>query len=408
MMNKILLTVVAVVALVARDAPVAPDAPDAPVAPVAPAPVSPWKQAIPGYVFSFPRDHAAHPDFKIEWWYYTGNVKAADGRRFGYQVTFFRVGIDYAPANPSKWAVRDLYMTHLAVSDAQGQRYRYAEKLTRGGPGLAGAKVDTYYTWNEDWSAGLTGNREPGTGNRHQHALKAADKHVGIDLLLDEGKVPAINGINGINQKGAREGNASHYYSLTRMPTTGTLMIEGERFEVSGLTWMDHEFSTSFLEPEQRGWDWFSIQLSDNRELMLYRMRRADNRGPRDADFASRGGGGSHDPRSSGTLIDANGRTTHLSNDDFTLTPGRSTFKSTNGAVYPTEWTVSIPSHKIVLTVTTPLSDQELSLVESTGIAYWEGMIDVTGRSGGQAVTGSGYLEMTGYHSSLGRILTGS
>jgi predicted secreted hydrolase len=354
---------------------------------------SPWQEAKAGYVFSFPRDHAAHPDFKIEWWYYTGNVSAVDGRRFGYQVTFFRVGVDFAPANPSKWAVRDLYMTHLAVSDAKGQRYRYAEKLTRGGPGLAGAKTDTYYTWNDDWSAGLTGNGEAGTGNRRRHALKAADKRAGIDLLLEEGKPPAVNGINGINQKGAREGNASHYYSLTRMPTTGTLTIDGERFEVSGHSWMDHEFSTSFLEPEQRGWDWFSIQLSDNRELMLYRMRRAD---------------GSHDPRSSGTLIDASGRTTHLSNDDFTLTPGRSTFTSKNGAVYPIEWTVSVPAHKIELTVTTPLRDQELSLVASTGIAYWEGMIDVSGQSGSQAVKGSGYLEMTGYHGSLGRILTGS
>jgi predicted secreted hydrolase len=351
---------------------------------------SPWRQASAGYEFVFPRDHASHPDFKIEWWYYTGNVSAADGRRFGYQVTFFRVGIDHTPQNPSKWAVRDLYMTHLAVSDPTGRRYRYAEKLTRGGPGLAGAKTDSYYTWNEDWSAGLVGGGGPRA--RRQHALKAVDKSVGIDLLLDEGKAPAINGIDGINQKGAREGNASHYYSLTRMPTQGTLMIDGERVAVSGLTWMDHEFSTSFLEPEQRGWDWFSIQLSDNRELMLYRMRRAD---------------GSHDPRSSGTLIDANGKTTHLSNDDFTLTPGRSTFTSKNGAVYPTEWKISIPARQIDLTVTTPLQDQELSLVESTGIAYWEGMIDVTGMSGRQAVTGSGYLEMTGYHGSMGRILSG-
>jgi predicted secreted hydrolase len=287
--------------------------------------LSPWPEAKAGYQFVFPRDHAAHPDFKIEWWYYTGNVKTAEGRRFGYQVTFFRVGIEHAPANPSKWAVRDLYMTHLAVSDAQGQKYRYAEKLSRGGPGLAGAKADRYYVWNEDWTAGLFGT---------QHKLKAFDARAGIDLTLDEGKRPAINGINGINQKGAREGNASHYYSLTRMPTRGSIMVDGERFEVAGETWMDHEFSTSFLEPEQRGWDWFSIQLSDNRELMLYRMRRAD---------------GSHDPRSSGTLVDTDGKTTHLANDDFTLTPGRSTFTSKNGAVYPIEWTVTIPSQKIEL-----------------------------------------------------------
>jgi predicted secreted hydrolase len=375
MMNKLATMIAVLLALPQAPSP-KPQAP------------GPWRQASAGYRFVFPRDHASHPDFKIEWWYYTGNVTAADGRRFGYQVTFFRVGVDYAPANPSKWAVRDLHMTHLAVSDAKGQRYRYAEKLTRGGPGLAGALTDRYHVWNDDWSAGI---RDQGSGKRPQHVLVAMSAQAGIDLVLDEGKAPAINGINGINQKGAREGNASHYYSLTRMPTRGTLTIDGERVEVTGLTWMDHEFSTSFLEPEQRGWDWFSIQLSDNRELMLYRMRRAD---------------GSHDPRSSGTLIDANGRTTHLSNDDFTLTPGRSTFTSKNGAVYPTEWTVAVPAHKIALTVTTPLQNQELSLVESTGIAYWEGMIDVTGRSGSQVVRGSGYLEMTGYHGNLGRIFT--
>ena len=354
---------------------------------------SPWREAKAGYTFEFPRDHASHPDFKIEWWYYTGNVRTKEGRRFGYQVTFFRVGVEHAPKNPSRWAVRDLYMTHLAVSDAQGQRYRYAEKLTRGGPGLAGAASDRYYVWNEDWSAELVGNREQGAGNQPQHKLRAVDAKAGIDFVLDEGKPPAINGIDGINQKGAREGNASHYYSLTRMPTRGWITVDGERFEVSGETWMDHEFSTSFLEPEQRGWDWFSMQLSDNRELMLYRMRRAD---------------GTHDPRSSGTLVDAKGRTTHLTDKDFVLTPGKAAFKSKNGASYPTEWTVSIPSQNITLRVTTPLKDQELSLVQSTGVAYWEGMIDVAGQSGGQAVSGSGYLEMTGYYGSLGRIFSGS
>ena len=346
--------------------------------------LSPWKQATAGYTFAFPRDHASHPDYKIEWWYYTGNHNAADGRRFGYQITFFRVGIDHTPVNPSKWAVRDLYMTHLAISDAKGQRYRYAEKLSRGGPGLAGAETGRYRVWNDDWSAELIGN---------QHQLRATGSEAGVALTLDEGKRPAINGIDGISQKGAAAGNASHYYSMTRMPTKGTLVIDGERIAVTGESWMDHEFGTSFLEPEQRGWDWMSIQLSDNRELMLYQLRRAD---------------GSRDPRSSATLVDQAGKTTHLVNADFTMTPGKATFTSKNGAVYPVEWAVSIPSQRIELTVTTPLKDQELSLVGSTGIAYWEGIIDVNGRSGSQAVRGSGYLEMTGYHGSLGRVLSGS
>ena len=368
--------------------------PPSPQAPKPPSPQASWKEATAGYTYAFPRDHASHPDYKIEWWYYTGNVKAADGRRFGYQVTFFRVGVDPSPSNPSKWAVRDLFMTHLAISDPSGKRYRYAEKLSRGGPGLAGAATDQYRVWNDDWTASLEGS---------QHLLKAASERRGgtsglpgpqaaIDLRLDEGKAPAIHGIGGISQKGAQAGNASHYYSLTRMPTRGSITVDGERFEVTGDSWMDHEFGTSFLEPGQRGWDWLSIQLSDGRELMLYQLRRDD---------------GSRDPRSSGTLVGTDGRTKHLDVNAFTLTPGRATFKSKNGATYPIEWSIAIPSEKLDLTVTTPLNDQELALERSTGVAYWEGAIDVSGSSSGTPVGGAGYLEMTGYFGSLGRVLSG-
>jgi predicted secreted hydrolase len=367
-------------------------------APRPPSPQASWKEATAGYPFSFPRDHASHPDYKIEWWYYTGNVKAKDGRRFGYQVTFFRVGIDPAPANPSKWAVRDLFMTHLAISDPSGRRYRYAEKLSRGGPGLAGAATDRYHVWNDDWTAMLDGSRESGVGSRagsragSRHLLKAASPEAAIDLTLDEGKAPAIHGVGGISQKGAQAGNASHYYSLTRMPTRGSITVDGERFEVDGDSWMDHEFGTSFLEPGQRGWDWLSIQLSDGRELMLYQLRRDD---------------GSRDPRSSATLVGRDGRTKRFDVNAFTLAPGRASFKSKNGATYPTEWLVTIPSERIDLKITTPLNDQELSLERSTGVAYWEGVIDVAGTSGGQPLTGAGYLEMTGYFGSLGRVLSG-
>ncbi|MEO8682658.1 MAG: lipocalin-like domain-containing protein, partial [Vicinamibacterales bacterium] len=315
-----------------------------------------WKEALPGYAYQFPRDHASHPENKIEWWYYTGNLQATDGRRFGYQVTFFRVGVDAAPANPSKWAIRDLFMTHLAVSDVKGQRYRFAQKLTRGGPGLAGADADRYHVWNEDWTGTLDASG--------RHVLRAQSREAAVDLVLDEGKAPVIHGLDGISQKGAKNGNASHYYSLTRMPTRGTLAVDGERVEVAGESWMDHEFGTTFLEPEQRGWDWLSIQLADGRELMLYQLRRAD---------------GSRDPRSSGTLVARDGRTTHLSNADFTLTAGRDVFKSPNGAQYPITWTLGVPSQQLDLRITTPLSNQELSLEHSTGVAYWEGLIDVAG-----------------------------
>lgn len=339
-----------------------------------------WTEAAAGYTYAFPRDHASHPENRIEWWYYTGNLTAKDGRRFGYQVTFFRVGVDPSPANPSKWAIRDLFMTHLAVSDVKGQRYRFAEKLTRGGPGLAGAASDRYHVWNEDWSGTLDASG--------RHLLRARSKDASVDLVLDEGKAPVIHGLNGISQKGAKAGNASHYYSLTRMPTRGTLSVDGERVEVTGDSWMDHEFGTTFLEPEQRGWDWLSIQLSDGRELMLYQLRRAD---------------GSRDPRSSGTLVGRDGRATHLTNTEFTLTPSGDTFTSKNGARYATTWTIDIPSQRLDLRITTPLKDQELSLEHSTGVAYWEGLIEVSG----SGVTGRGYLEMTGYHGSLGRVLSG-
>ena len=346
-------------------------------------PQASWKEAAAGYPFAFPRDHASHPDYKIEWWYYTGNITATDGRRFGYQVTFFRVGIDPVPANPSKWAIRDLFMTHLAISDPAGRRYRFAEKLTRGGPGLAGAAADRYHVWNDDWVATLDQGR---------HVLKATSPQAAIDLALDEGKAPAIHGIGGISQKGAQAGNASHYYSLTRMPTRGSIVVDGERFEVTGDSWMDHEFGTSFLEPGQRGWDWLSMQLSDGRELMLYQLRRAD---------------GSRDPRSSGTLVATDGKTTHLDAKAFSLTPGRATFTSKNGAAYPIEWSIAVPSEKLALKVTTPLNDQELALERSTGVAYWEGAVDLAGTAAGQPLTGAGYLEMTGYFGSLGRVLSG-
>lgn len=340
-----------------------------------------WRDATAGYRFEFPRDHASHPDYRIEWWYYTGNVATASGRRFGYQITFFRVGVDPAPANPSRWAVRDVFMAHLAVSDPDGRRYRFDERLSRAGPGLSGAATDRYRVWNDDWSAGLD---ESG-----RHVLSAASADAAVSLVLDEGKAPAVNGVGGISQKGAQAGNASHYYSLTRMPTRGTVTVDGERFEVTGESWMDHEFGTSFLEPEQQGWDWLSLQLADGRELMLYQLRRGD---------------GSRDPRSSGTLVDAQGRTRHLTAAEFVLTPSGQPMAMPSGARYPSGWRVQVPGQALDLTVTTPLADQELRTL-GAGIAYWEGMVQVAGTAAGTAVGGRGYLEMTGYKGSLGRVM---
>ena len=221
-----------------------------------------WRQARPGYRFHFPRDHASHPEYRIEWWYYTGNLADSNSRRFGFQLTFFRVGVRPRPENPSRWAVRDLFMAHLALSDLETGRFHFDERLNRAGPGWAGASAETYRVWNGTWEARL--------GRDGRHRLRAGDETFGIALELEAGRGPLLHGQAGLSQKGAREGNASHYYSLTRMPTRGRIRIDSREFEVAGLSWMDHEFGTSFLEPEQIGWDWFALQLDSGQDLMLF------------------------------------------------------------------------------------------------------------------------------------------
>ena len=235
-----------------------------------------WKEAAPSRRITLPADHASHPEYKLEWWYYTGNLDGGGGR-FGYQLTFFRIGVDPAPANPSRWAVRDLYMTHLALSDVNGHKYQFTERMNRSGPGWAGAETNRYHVWNETWQATIDAGGV--------HHLQAQTPAFAIDLHLEEKRPPVLHGEHGYSRKGAAPGNASHYYSLTRMPTHGTITVDGRAIEITGLSWMDHEFGTSFLEPEQIGWDWFSIQLDDGRDLMIFQLRRAD---------------GSIDPRSSG------------------------------------------------------------------------------------------------------------
>ncbi len=338
-------------------------------------PFSDWQHASPDRVLEFPRDHASHPAFRIEWWYYTGNLDAAAGRRFGYQVTFFRVGVDPAPANPSRWAVRDLYMAHLALTDLENGRHLFDERLNRAGGGWAGARADRLEVWNEDW-------RLSGDGSTHALELASEDAGFGLTLSLVENRPPVLHGGNGFSQKGMAVGNASHYYSLTRMPTTGEVRIGDETFAVSGSSWMDHEFGTSFLEPSQQGWDWFSLQLDDGTDLMVYQLRQLD---------------GTAHARSAGTVVAADGTTRTLGVKDYRLTPGRVWTSPTSAAAYPVEWRVEVPSASLDLSVHAVVDAQELHTEDSTGVTYWEGSVRVTGTHRGQAVTGRGYLELTGY-----------
>jgi predicted secreted hydrolase len=336
-----------------------------------------WKAADPGYALVFPRDHAAHPDHRIEWWYYTGNLRVSDGsRRFGYQLTFFRVGVDRAPVNPSRWAVRDLYMAHFAVTDVESGEHHVAERLNRAGIGWAGASTETLHVWNDGWAVTLD-ERD----RRIQRLAASDDGGLAIDLRLDPAGPPVLHGVNGFSQKGAETGNASHYYSLTRLRTTGRLEVAGESFDVEGLSWMDHEFGTSFLEPAQAGWDWFSIQLDDGTDLMLYTMRLLD---------------GSADPRSSGTVATPAG-VTRLRVGDYRLVPGRRWTSPESAGAYPVAWRIAIPSLGVDLQAEAAVDAQELRTGRSTGVTYWEGAVTVRGQVGERAVSGRGYLEMTGY-----------
>lgn len=343
-----------------------------------------WREATPGRILTLPDDHVSHPEYKLEWWYYTGNLDGPDQRRFGYQLTFFRIGVNPAPAGGSRWAVRDLFMTHFALTDVTERRYRFRERLNRAGPGWAGSATDAYHVWNEEWSVTL----EP-SGVHH---LRAESDEFGIDLLLQERDPPVLHGSDGFSRKGSAEGNASYYYSLTRLPTRGSIELDGHRFDVTGQSWMDHEFGTTFLEPNQVGWDWFSIQLDDGRDLMVFQLRCTD---------------GSIDPRSSGTLVEPDRSIVRIARDaGFRLTPGRIWRSPLSGARYPVGWNVRIAQPAVDLAVTAAVDDQELRAGQSSGVTYWEGVIDVEGTVSGRPTAGRGYLEMTGYTGpSMGSLL---
>lgn len=344
-----------------------------------------WRQAQPGYRLQFPRDHANHPEYRIEWWYYTGNLADSGSRRFGFQLTFFRAGLRNRPENPSRWAVRDLFMAHLALSDLETGVFRFAERLNRAGPGWAGASTETYRVWNESWEAALDSDG--------RHRLRARDQDFGIDLELEPGRKPLLHGQSGLSRKGAQEGNASHHYSLTRMPTRGRIRIDGREFEVGGLSWMDHEFGTNFLGPEQIGWDWFALQLDSGQDLMLFQVRRSDSK---------------LDPHSGGTLLEASGQSRGLGRSDFTMEPVKTWQSPHSGARYPIQWRLSFPGQRLSLTVTAAQQDQELRTPRSTQVTYWEGAVVVTGTRGADPVAGRGYLEMTGYAGqSMGDVFRG-
>ena len=337
-----------------------------------------FERAMPGRTFSFPRDHYSHPQFRTEWWYYTGHVRSPDGRSFGYQLTFFRTGLRRERSSQSKWALKSLYFAHFALTDENEGAFTFREKINRGALGQAGAAMDRFQVWIEDWTL---------KGDGRDHLLEARDPSMAIRFRLTPLKPPVVNGINGVSQKAEGEGYASHYYSITRMETRGELTIKGEVLTVEGMSWMDHEFGSSQLQSYQVGWDWFSIQMDNNTELMLYVIRHGD---------------GSKDPYSSGTHIYPDGTSRHIRLEEFEIRVLKTWKSRKTSSRYPARWNIRVPSLEVDLTVTPTVADQELTTQESTRVTYWEGSVKVEGKYKGKPISGVGYVELTGYAESLG------
>jgi predicted secreted hydrolase len=346
-----------------------------------------YQLALPGRKLSFPADHYSHPDFKTEWWYYTGHLESESGKRYGYQVTFFRFGLRERQ-NELKNAplFSELYMAHFALSDLVAKKFTFRERINRGIAGKAGvrgdgdkagAATDRILVWNEDWKL---------IGDDRNHGIQVNDRGRQLRVNLKSLKAPVLHGQNGLSQKGEGEGRASYYYSLTRMQTEGELTVNGKSEKVRGLTWMDHEFGSNQLREDQVGWDWFSIQLDNQTELMLYLMRRKD---------------GSVDPYSSGTLVGADGTTKNLSNKDYRIDVLERWKSPSSGATYPMKWKVTVPSESIELEILPAFPDQELITNRSTRVTYWEGAVQIGGTARGKSVSGNGYVELTGYAGKL-------
>lgn len=338
-----------------------------------------WRLSLPGWNHSFPKDHGSHPDFKTEWWYFTGNLRDGAGNEFGYQLTFFRQGVlDPSRSVPegSRFVQRDMKFAHFAVSSISEKKFHHFQKVSRGAFGEAGFDKGTTIAWIDDWSCERTG--------LHSFQLKASGEDVSIDLHVASNTAPVLHGENGLSRKSAGEGRASHYYSLTRMETTGTVTLGDTTGTVRGLTWFDHEWATNQLDSHQEGWDWFSMQCDDGSDLMLFQIRTAD---------------GGRDPFSSGTWIDASGNQRHIREDEFVLEPVEWWSSPKTKAKYPVAWRIRIIPLDLELRATARFPSQELAI---DPVSYWEGAISATGTLAGRPLTAKGYLEMTGY---AGRIV---
>ena len=326
--------------------------------------------------FTFPDDHGPHEAYRTEWWYVTGNVATDAGREFGFQFTIFRHALSPSSMESSSaWATNQVYMGHFALTDVEGEAFEAYERFERPVLELAGANADPLRVWIGDWALESRGSADP-----FPMRVSASDGESAIDLTLSAGKPAVLHGEGGLSQKSPEPGNASYYYSHTRMPTEGTIAVRGDTLRVSGLSWLDREWSTSALAQDQAGWDWFALQLDNGWELMAYQMRTRD--------------GAAH-PSSYVVAIDPAGEKVPLDwFQDFALEPVDTWASPVDGAVYPSGWRVRVLPLGWDLVVEPQTQDQELNLT----VRYWEGAVRISGSGrDGETIGGRGYVELTGY-----------
>ena len=324
----------------------------------------------------FPRDHGSHPEFQTEWWYFTGNLKNNEGRQFGYQFTVFRRALSRdLPDLDSDWTTSQAYLAHAGVTDVQSKRYLVDEIYSRGALNLAGVQTEPFSVWVENWIAEGSAGQCSGCLTL---SIKAESDDFSFSLDLDSAKPAVLHGERGVSRKSTIPGNASYYYSLSRLRTSGTLTIQGESTSVSGDSWMDHEWFSSVLDEGQSGWDWFSLQLDDQRELMLFQVRNHDP---------------VVEPFKYGMVVDQHGQSELIPPDQIALTPVRTWKSNLNHPEYPVHWKIEIPWLNMKLDVESLIDAQE----RDDSFRYWEGATRVSGMEGSRLITGLGYLEMTGY-----------
>lgn len=332
-------------------------------------------RAIDKREFDFPKDHGLHRGFQTEWWYFTGNFKTKDQRRFGYQFTIFRSQLKpKKDERESFFSSNAIYMGHFTITDVKNRKFYYFQKLSRENSENTYVKLNGFEVNLDGWRVY---ENDKDFSKLENLRLEAKKDEIDLNIEMKIVKPFVLQGEKGLSQKSRGDGNASYYYSATRIESVGTLKIKNETFNIKGLSWMDREWSTSALSKDQQGWDWFSIHLSDNIDLMFYNLRLKS---------------GKMDNLSKGILVFEDGKYTKLDSSMVDIKV-LDKWKSPNGGEYPSGWLLKIIDKDLEIKIEPFVKNQELNFF----IRYWEGAVNVSGTYKGKKVRGSGYVELTGY-----------